>query len=67
MATSREWRIRKLVAVAIVKLLTYRHGSKAADYWAWEMTPWPVGLPSWKQIWDGVVMVWCYRKTQEVL
>lgn len=34
-------------------LLKTRYGMKAWDYFLWEETPFPVGQPSWSQIWWG--------------
>lgn len=37
--------------------MSLMRGKKLADYWAWEMTPMPVGLPSWKQLRVGMALV----------
>ena len=31
-------------------------GEALAGFWVWEMTPMPVGLPSWRQIRIGLAM-----------
>lgn len=34
---------------------------KALDLWMWEMTPLPMGFPSIKQYWQGLVFFWHAR------
>jgi hypothetical protein len=41
---------RKLATKAVLWLMHKTRGNSWVDFWAWEMTPMPVGPPSWKQI-----------------
>lgn len=45
---------RKRAAVTICEWLTEYCGQATADYWAWERTPMPCGLPSDEQLDEGL-------------
>ena len=43
----------------VIKLLTWRYKSEVADYWAWEMTPLPIGFPYFRQYIEGIK--WAFK------
>ncbi len=47
---------RKQAAKAVVAWLIEYHSEEVANYWAWECTPMPCGLPSDKQLEHGLSM-----------
>lgn len=47
---------RKLAAKAVGWLMSRTRGDDLTLFWAWELTPMPVGLPSWRQLWVGTTM-----------
>lgn len=56
---------RKAEAGRIAKELSAIGGEELADYWVWEMTPMPVGLPSDEQLEEGRKLVERARKQRE--
>ena len=48
--------IERMATNHVIELLTTRHGQEVADYWAWEMTPMPIGFPSDEQLGQGLRM-----------
>ena len=49
-------KVRKRMTKAVVWLMRITRGEALAGFWVWEMTPMPVGLPSWRQIRIGLAM-----------
>ena len=49
--------IRKRVTIMVIRLMLITRGSKMLDYWLWEMTSYPAGLPFWRQIRVGLAIV----------
>jgi hypothetical protein len=47
---------RRNATQTVLAWITESCGSKSADFWAWEMTPMPCGLPSDEQLEDGLQM-----------
>jgi hypothetical protein len=47
---------RKRAAQFVVRLISDTCGREAADYWAWERTPMPAGLPLDSQLLEGLKM-----------
>lgn len=47
---------RKRMTNIVLWLMCLTRGEALANFWAWEMTPMPIGLPSWKQIRVGFSM-----------
>lgn len=47
---------RKRITKAVLWLMCITRGEALAGFWAWEMTPMPAGLPSWRQIRIGAAM-----------
>ena len=47
---------RRKVTKAVLWFMRLTRGEEMANLWAWEMTPMPVGLPSWRQIRVGIAM-----------
>jgi hypothetical protein len=47
---------RKRMTKAVLWMMRITRGEALAGFWAWEMTPMPVGLPSWRQIRIGLAM-----------
>lgn len=40
----------------VVRLLESVRGKEIADFWAWELTPMPCGVPSWEQLAEALRM-----------
>ena len=53
------WRKQKMKYL-IVRILMTILGEKKGNYWAWELTPMPVGLPTWKPVREGFALI--YRR-----
>jgi len=47
---------RKRMTKAVLWLMQLTRSEEMANFWAWEMTPMPAGLPSWRQIRVGLAM-----------
>ena len=62
---NKEETLRKYLAWLIMLALTYRHGKAMMNLWAWEMTPLPIGLPYWPQLWEGFLMAVRHVRTQD--
>lgn len=45
-----------MATLFVLRAMSVTRGKYLADFWAWEMTPIPAGLPSWKQIRVGLAM-----------
>jgi hypothetical protein len=54
--SEKDARVRRVATKHILGMLTAAHGPKVADYWAWERTPMPCGLPSDEQLGEGLRM-----------
>lgn len=48
---------RKLMTDLVIWLMSITRDEPLVNYWVWEMTPMPAGLPSWRQIRVGLAMV----------
>lgn len=49
-------RARRNATLFVVWLMKLTRGRELTNFWAWELTPMPVGLPSWKQIRVGFAL-----------
>jgi hypothetical protein len=47
---------RRAATYAVLQWLEEYCGKEVADFWAWERTPMPVGLPSDEQLEEGMNM-----------
>ncbi len=56
----RRWMYR-LQLMVMEKLLTWRYDKDTWDFWVWEMTPLPIGMPFYSQYMDGLKLI--FRKT----
>lgn len=45
---------RRKATQFVAWLIAKTKGEEAAEFWCWEMTPMPMGLPFNFQLWDGV-------------
>lgn len=45
-----DWPIKKAATKFVVSLMP----EERAQFFLWSMTPLPVGMPTWKQLWAGL-------------
>lgn len=45
-----DWPIKKMATKFVVSLMP----EETAQFFLWEMTPIPMGMPTWRQLWQGL-------------